>query len=249
MTMADPIDAPGPVASPLRRVLVVDDDERLTDLLRTYLGRHGFEVVVEGKGSVALERFVAERPTLVVLDLTLPGKDGFQVCREIRAISGVPILIYTARRDDIDHVLGLELGADDYVVKSVEPRVLLARIEALLRRAGSEASAKARDPNVGAGYIAVNRAARQVTYRGRKVQLTAADFDLFWLLFSHQANLVTRDRLQRVLRKIPYDGVGRAIDGRIFRLRRKFEQAGAPPDLIVSVRSMGYLLAVEQIDA
>lgn len=226
--------------------MMVEDDERLSTLMRDYLSGHGFDVVVESNGAAAIERFLAERPSLVILDLTLPGKDGYQLCREVRALSSVPILVYTSRRDDIDHVLGLELGADDFVVKSLEPRVLLARIQALLRRAGPESAAKTRDPNLGAGHIAVNRAARLVTYRGKKVELTAADFDLFWLLFSHQANLVTRDRLQRVLRKIPYDGVGRAIDGRIFRLRKKFEQVGAPPDLIVSVRSMGYLLAVEE---
>lgn len=244
MNAPDPDFDPIPSGAP-RKILMIEDDERLSTLVRDYLAGHGIEVAVESDGSSAVERFLAERPALVILDLTLPGKDGYQICRELRALGGVPILVYTARRDDIDHVLALELGADDFVVKSLEPRVLLARIQALLRRAGPENAAKSRDPNRGAGHIAVNRAARLVTYRGQKVELTAADFDLFWLLFSHQANLVTRDRLQRVLRKIPYDGVGRAIDGRIFRLRKKFEQVGAPPDLIVSVRSMGYLLAVE----
>ncbi len=232
--------------SPPRKIMMVDDDERLSTLVRDYLAGHGIEVLVESHGAAAIERFLTERPALVILDLTLPGKDGYQLCRELRAVSSVPILVYTSRRDDIDHVLGLELGADDFVVKTLEPRVLLARIQALLRRAGPDSGAKSRDPSLGSGHIAVNRAARLVTYRGQKVELTSADFDLFWLLFSHQANLVTRDRLQRVLRKIPYDGVGRAIDGRIFRLRKKFEQVGAPPDLIVSVRSIGDLLAVEE---
>lgn len=248
MTLLD-TDSESPSSLAQRRILMVEDDERLSTLVRDYLAGHGFEVLVENSGSAAVERFLAERPALVILDLTLPGKDGYQLCRELRAQSSVPILVYTSRRDDIDHVLGLELGADDFVVKSLEPRVLLARIQALLRRAGSEPHGKARDPQLGSGHIAVNRAARLVTYRGQKVELTSADFDLFWLLFSHQANLVTRDRLQRVLRKIPYDGVGRAIDGRIFRLRKKFEQVGAPADLIVSVRSMGYLLAVEETTA
>ena len=232
-----------------RRILLVEDNERLSSLIRDYLAGHGIQVIVEGNGVLAVERFIAERPQLVILDLSLPGKDGYQICRELRSISNVPILIYTARSSDIDHVLGLELGADDFVMKTMEPRVLLARIDALLRRTGAETASKPRESNVGLGHISANRAARQVTYRSRKVELTAADFDLFWLLFSHQGNLVTRDRLQRVLRKIPYDGVGRAIDGRIFRLRKKFEQVGAPPDLIVSVRSMGYLLAVEEPDA
>lgn len=248
MTLLD-TDTESPSSLAQRRILMIEDDERLSTLVRDYLAGHGFEVIVESNGSIAIERFLAERPSLVILDVTLPGKDGFQLCRELRAQSSVPILVYTSRRDDIDHVLGLELGADDFVVKSLEPRVLLARIQALLRRAATDSSARTRDPQLGAGHISVNRAARLVTYRGQKVDMTSADFDLFWLLFSHQANLVTRDRLQRVLRKIPYDGVGRAIDGRIFRLRKKFEQVGAPPDLIVSVRSMGYLLAVEETTA
>ncbi len=233
----------------LRRVLLVEDSPRLAALIRDYMNSHGLELIVEHDGAMAVQRFMAERPALVILDIMLPGKDGYQVCRELRAMSSVPILVYTARREDIDHVLGLELGADDYVVKPLEPRVLLARIEALLRRAGPEASGRARESTLTMGHIAVNRPARLVTYQDRKVQLTPADFDLFWLLFSHCGNLVTRDQLQRVLRKIPYDGVGRAIDARVFRLRKKFEDAGAVPDLIVSVRSMGYLLAVEEATA
>ncbi len=234
------------VAPHLRRVLLVEDSPRLGALIRDYMNGHGLELLVETDGAMAVQRFMADRPALVILDIMLPNKDGYQVCRELRAMSNVPILVYTARREDIDHVLGLELGADDYVVKPLEPRVLLARIEALLRRAGSDPSSRAREGTLVRGHIAVNRPARLVHYQGQRVQLTPADFDLFWLLFSHCGNLVTRDQLQRVLRKIPYDGVGRAIDARIFRLRKKFEASGAPPDLIVSVRSMGYLLAVEE---
>ena len=240
---------PTQVASHLRRVLLVEDSPRLGALIRDYMNSHGLELIVEPDGAMAVQRFMAERPALVILDIMLPGKDGYQICREIRAMSNVPILVYTARREDIDHVLGLELGADDYVVKPLEPRVLLARIEALLRRASSDTATRSRENTLTRGHIAVNRPARLVTYQEQKVQLTPADFDLFWLLFSHCGNLVTRDQLQRVLRKIPYDGVGRAIDARIFRLRKKFEQAGAAPDLIVSVRSMGYLLAIEEATA
>jgi two-component system response regulator RstA len=232
-----------------RRVLLVEDSPRLASLIRDYMNQHGLELIVEHDGAKAVHRFLTERPALVILDIMLPGKDGYQICRELRAIAGVPILIYTARRDDIDHVLGLELGADDFVVKPLEPRVLLARVEALLRRTGADATERAREATLTLGDIAINRAARLVTFQGRKVVLTHADFDLFWELFAHSGHIVSRDQLQRVLRKTPYDGVGRAIDARVFRLRRRFEQAGAAPDLIVSVRSMGYLLAVQQPSA
>ena len=234
-------------ASSARRILLVEDSPRLAGLIRDYMKSQGIELLVEADGAMAVQRVMTERPALVILDIMLPGKDGYQICRELRAMGNIPILVYTARRDDIDHVLGLELGADDYVVKPLEPRVLLARIEALLRRSGRGGPGQGRESTLTVGRIGVNRAARLVTYEGRKVHLTPADFDLFWVLFSHSGNLVSRDQLQRVLRKIPYDGVGRAIDARIFRLRKKFEQAGAGAELIVSVRSMGYLLAAAEM--
>ena len=232
-----------------RRVLLVEDSVRLATLIRDYMTRHGIDLIVETDGAMAIQRFLAERPALVILDVMLPNKDGYQICRELRAISSVPIIVYTARRDDIDHVLGLELGADDYVIKPLEPRVLLARIEALLRRLGPDAATRAKESTLTVGHIAINRPARLVTYKGRKVELTPADFDLLWELFVRSGALVSRDQLQRVLHKIPYDGVGRAVDARIFRLRKKFEQVGAAPELIVSIRSMGYLLTVEEVPA
>ena len=230
--------------APRRRILLVEDSERLAALIRDYLSRNGLELLVEGDGANAVQRYMAEQPDLVVLDVMLPNKDGYQICRELRAMSNVPILVYTARREDIDHVLGLELGADDYVVKPLEPRVLLARIEALLRRSSGGAQAK-NDSTLVVGPVAVNRAARLVHFHDKAVDFTSADFDLFWLLFSRHGEPVTRDQLQRVLLNTPYDGVGRAIDSRVYRLRKKLEDAGASPDLIVSVRSSGYLLALD----
>jgi two-component system, OmpR family, response regulator RstA len=213
--------------APMRRVLLVEDSPTLSALIRDYLGGNELEV----------------------LGVMLPGEDGFHICRQIRSMSNVPILMYTARREDIDQVLGLKLGADDYVVKPLEPRVLLARVEALLRRTGSDQIGRNREGVFARGPIEVNRAARLVRFRGEQVQLTPTDFDFFWYLFSRCGDLVTRDDLERALRKIPYDGAGRTIDSRVFRLRKKFEQAGAPVNLILSIRSKGYLLAVEEVAA
>ena len=132
--------------NPTPLVLLVEDDLRLAELVRTYLQGNGFRVAVEHRGDRVVQHLQNEAPDLVVLDLGLPGRDGFAVCKELRAASDLPILIVTARDNDIDHVVGLELGADDYVVKPVEPRVLVARIHALLRRARAASADRATDP-------------------------------------------------------------------------------------------------------
>ena len=230
-----------------RRILLVEDSERLSSLLKTFLESRGYEILVEADGSQATSRFLAERPDLVILDLMLPGKDGFQVCKEMRAISHAPILVFTARADDIDHVLGLELGADDYVVKPLEPRVLLARIEALLRRTERDAKAARTQQALTVGPFVITRSARAATYRGKSLDLTAADFELFWLLVSNYGNVVDRDQLIRLLKLGGSGRVGRALDGRAFRLRKKLEEAGAPSTLVKSLRSQGYMLVAEDV--
>src|SRR5258706_507929 len=162
------------------RVLLIEDSARLAASIRDYLEQHGFEVTIEGDGLAAASRFERLRPDLVILDLMLPGKDGLALCREIRRGHQVPILILTARGENIDQVLGLEMGADDYVVKPVEPRVLLARIEAILRRSRSETS-EARDAKLAIGRLAVDAARRSATIAGKPVELTTGDFDILML--------------------------------------------------------------------
>ncbi len=228
-----------------RRILLVEDSERLASLLRTFLDSRGFETVVEADGAQAVSRFLSERPDLVILDLMLPGKDGFAICKEVRALAGTPILVFTARADDIDHVLGLELGADDYVVKPLEPRVLLARVEALLRRSEREVKNARTQPSLNVGPFVITRSARSATYRGKSIDLTAADFELFWLLVSNYGNVVEREQLIRLLKLGSAGRVGRALDGRAFRLRKKLEEAGAPSTLVKSLRSQGYMLVAE----
>ena len=234
-------------AKPRRRILLVEDSERLASLLRTFLDSRGYETFVEADGAQAVARYLSERPDLVILDLMLPGKDGFAICREVRAISNTPILVFTARADDIDHVLGLELGADDYVVKPLEPRVLLARVEALLRRSEREVKSARSQPSLNVGPFVITRSARSATYRGHPIDLTAADFELFWLLVSNYGNVVERDQLVRLLKLGSAGRVGRALDGRAFRLRKKLEEAGAPSTLVKSLRSQGYMLVAEDM--
>jgi two-component system response regulator RstA len=226
------------------RVLLVEDSARLAASIRDYLERHGFEVAIEGDGAAAAARFERVRPDLVILDLMLPGRDGLTICRDLRRMHRVPILILTAKSESIDQVLGLEMGADDYVVKPVEPRVLLARIEALLRRARG-AAAQAREAPLVAGRVEIDGARRSATLDGQPVDLTTGDFDILWLLASRQGSVVTRDEILRVVRGIDYDGLDRSIDARICRLRRKLQEAGGDESMIKTVRLRGYLFAGE----
>ena len=225
-----------------RRLLLVEDSARLAASIRDYLQQHGFEVIVEGNGLAAGERFDRIAPELVILDLMLPGKDGLTLCREFRARCATPILMLTARGENIDQVLGLEMGADDYVVKPVEPRVLLARVEALLRRS-KPGPVEFVENRIQAGRLAVDGSRRAASIDGHGVELTTGDFDILWLLASRQGQVVTRDEILRVVRGIDYDGLDRSIDARICRLRRKLLEAGGSEAMIKTVRLRGYLFA------
>jgi two-component system response regulator RstA len=235
-------DAPAAARRP--RILLVEDNARLAASIRDYLKQQGYDVVIEGDGRAASNRFDRHEPDLVVLDLMLPGKDGLTVCRELRSRDDVPILILTARGDAVDQVLGLGLGADDYVVKPVEPRVLLARVEALLRRARA-AHAGAPERKLVVGRLTIDRARRAVSIDARALELTTGDFDILWLLASQAGRVVTRDDILRVVRGIDYDGLDRSIDARICRLRRRLAEAGGAESMIKTVRLRGYLFAPE----
>ncbi|APV52275.1 DNA-binding response regulator [Betaproteobacteria bacterium GR16-43] len=226
------------------RVLLVEDNARLAASIREYLENHNLEVFIEADGMSVSERLERLRPDIVVLDLMLPGKDGLTVCREIRRADRTPILILTAKGEDIDQVLGLEMGADDYVVKPVEPRVLLARIEAILRRART-APPESRDARLNLGRLSIDGSKRTAEIDTREVDLTTGDFDILWLLATRQGTVVTRDEILRVVRGIDYDGLDRSIDARICRLRRKLADAGGAESMIKTVRLRGYLFTGE----
>ncbi len=220
------------------RILIVEDDERLAELTREYLESNGMIVSVVGNGKQAIRQIRREQPDLVVLDLMLPGADGLTVCREVRPDYHKPILMLTARTDDMDQVLGLEIGADDYVAKPVKPRVLLARVKALLRRVETD--------QVGAGRLefddlVVDNSAREVLYKGESVELTSAEYDLLWLLASNAGTVLSREMIFERLRGIQYDGQDRSIDVRISRIRPKIGDDPDSPRRIKTVRSKGYL--------
>jgi DNA-binding response OmpR family regulator len=223
-------------------ILLVEDDARLAELTSTYLGQNGLRVSVEGRGDRALQRFAQERPRLVLLDLQLPGMDGLSICREMRRTHDVPILILTARDTEFDHVIGLESGADDYVMKPVEPMVLLARVRALLRRAERGGPHGERRADMNLGGLRISEASREVWLQGRPVPLTTQEFELLSLLARRAGELVSRDEVFRNIRGIDYDGLDRSIDGRVSKLRRKLGDDAAAPTRIKTVWGKGYLL-------
>ena len=224
------------------RILIVEDDERLATLTREYLENNGLQVTIEGDGGKAVERILSERPDLVVLDLMLPGEDGVSICRRVRSHYQGQILMLTARTDDLDEVLGLEMGADDYVAKPVRPRVLLARIRALLRRGSVQPK---ESPDAGSslrfGALVVDNAMREAWLDNQCIDLTSAEFDLLWLLCSNAGRVLSREEIFAQLRGIEYDGQDRSIDVRVSRIRPKIGDDPMHPRLIKTVRSKGYL--------
>jgi DNA-binding response OmpR family regulator len=219
-------------------VVLVEDDQRLADLICTYLETNGFRVMVEHRGDRGIERIQRERPDLVILDVGLPGRDGFAVCREVRTTSTAPILILTARNSDIDHVLGLELGADDYVIKPVEPRVLVARLQALMRRGRTTGTSEHKSLRF--GQLHINMAARSVMLADQLVTLSSNEFDLLVFLAARADQIQSRDMLYQQLYRRPYDGIDRTLDVRISHLRRKLGDTGQP-ERIRTVWGHGYL--------
>lgn len=227
-----------------RRILLVEDDARLAGLLTEYLEESGFSVGHVARGDLAPTRILAENPDLVVLDLMLPGLDGVGVLQAVRPRYAGPILMQTARRGDIDQVGGLEAGADDYVIKPCKPRVLLARIRALLRRAGDSEQQSDTAPcgALSLGALQVDRTRREVLIHGQELPLTSTEFELVWSLASRCGSVVSREQLFLEVRGVPYDGLDRGMDVHVSRLRRKLAKAGLTEPRIIGVRGEGYQL-------
>ena len=220
----------------MQRVMLVEDDARLAALVKEYLDGYDYQVDVVGRGDLALERFRDMQPDLVILDLTLPGIDGLVVCRQPRQLSAVPILILTAREDSFDEVSGLEQGADDYVNKPVQPRVLLARLRALQRRGASIGSS-----DIVIGQLRISRENRTVHWRAQEVAMNNAEFKLFLILADAAGKVMSRNDILVKMRGIEFDGLDRSIDNCVSRLRRKFGDQGA--ERIKTVWGEGYLFS------
>ncbi|MCH9698416.1 MAG: response regulator [Gammaproteobacteria bacterium] len=230
------------------RLLLVEDDQRLAHLIRDYLEPQGFVVSIQYRGDQAVSEFTPQTTDLVILDLMLPGLDGLHVCQQIREQFDGPILILTAQNSDINHVMGLELGADDFVTKPIEPPVLLARLRALLRRTNQNKLALEQldcKYELQFGRLYLNRKAQQVILNQDIIELTTQEFDLLWFLAENAGTVLSRDRIFSHMRGIEYDGMDRTVDVRISRLRKKLLDHPDKPQRLKTVWGKGYLFVAE----
>jgi two-component system phosphate regulon response regulator OmpR len=223
-------------------VLLIEDDARLAGMVSEYLGGAGFRVAVAPGGQAGLERAAREAPDAVVLDLMLPDMDGLEVCRRLRATSDVPVLMLTARGDAMDRVVGLEMGADDYLPKPFEPRELLARLRAILRRRHQGG----RGDVLRFGRLEIDRGARVARLDGAERPLTAHQFALLVALAEHAGRVLSRDRLMDLVKGEALEAFDRSIDVHVSRLRAALEDDPRRPRRILTVRGAGYVFARQQ---
>jgi len=226
------------------RILVVEDDARLADMLLEYLGQAGFHVTVAPTGRTALERASAGEFDAIVLDLMLPDLDGLDVCRQLRTTSDTPVLMLTGRGDAIDRIVGLEIGADDYVPKPFEPRELLARLRAILRRRVSGKPIAERPVHF--GRLEIDTAARAVRVDGKPCDLTSYQFDLLVALANKAGRVLSRDVLMDLVKGEHLDAFDRSIDVHISRIRAAIEDDPKKPRRVITVRGAGYVFAKAQ---
>ena len=225
-----------PTPTPRTRVLLIDDDEKLGGLLTEYLDQFGFTVKARTHPDDGLRALSADTPDIVVLDVMMPGMDGFAVCRKVRETSRVPIVMLTARGGVMDRIVGLELGADDYLPKPFEPRELVARLQAVLRRGAKNETAD----TVKVGPLEVDWNAHTATLDGRTLDLTIAEFTLLTLFIRNRKAALTRDRILEATRGLDWEAFDRSIDVLVSRLRQKLGDDPKNPTFIKTVRGLGY---------
>lgn len=219
-------------------ILVVDDEENIRELCRIYLAREGYRVASAADGEQALRMIKDHQPALVILDLMLPGLDGFEVCRRTRQFSDVPILMLTARDDDIDKIVGLEVGADDYLTKPFNPREMIARVKAILRRTGERARKDGAPIQV--GDVTLDASRREVTVAGQMVDLRAKEFDLLHAFLQNEGIVLTREKLLDQVWGYDYYGQTRTVDVHVAHIRKKL--SGSDRVRIDTVTGVGYKL-------
>lgn len=227
-----------------KRVLIVDDDQKLRELLTEYLTEFGFQVSTLSDGRGILPAVKAENPDIIILDIMLPHKDGFEILREIRTTFSVPVIMLTARGEDADRIVGLELGADDYLPKPFNPRELLARIRAVLRRAGGLQTGEPEGDAghlIEAGGLILNKAKRVVNIGPEEVALSSTEFEILKALMEHPNRTLSRDQLMSMARGRDFMAFDRSIDVHISKLRAKVEADPRSPERIQTVWGTGYL--------
>jgi two-component system OmpR family response regulator/two-component system response regulator RstA len=224
------------------RILLVEDDAPLASMVVDFLSAHEFDVSIEGRGDTAVHRIIKEDPDAVILDINLPGLDGLSVCKSVRSEYHGAILMLTARGEEVDEVMGLQVGADDYMAKPVRPRALLARLRSHMRRL---TVAEMASTPITVGSLVVDASRRSAEIDGQAVDLTTAEFDLLNLLAKHAGRALSRNDIYQQIHGMSYDGLDRSIDLRVSRLRKKLGDDPARPQRIKSVRGVGYMLSIE----
>ena len=221
------------------RILLIEDDQRLAEMVKSYLGQAGFQVTIAARGELGVAAEKRESFDAIILDLMLPDIDGLDVCRRVRLRSDTPILMLTARGDTMDRIVGLELGADDYLPKPFEPRELLARLKAILRRGRGEPTAQM----LRFGRLEIDLAAREVRLDGDARALTSYQFDLLAALAQHAGRVMSRDAIMDLVRNEPLEAFDRSIDVHISRIRAAIEDDARHPRRVITVRGAGYVFA------
>ncbi|GKW43772.1 two-component system response regulator RstA [Pectobacterium parvum] len=236
----------------MHKIVFIEDDTEVGKLIAAYLGKHDIDVQVEARGDQALAFIEQQQPDLVLLDIMLPGKDGMTICRELRPQYSGPIVLLTSLDSDMNHILALEMGADDYILKTTPPAVLLARLRLHLRQYAATTQAVTENAAPAAlqvhkslhfGLLCIDPVNREVTLGQEHIVLSTADFDLLWQLATHAGHIMDRDALLKNLRGVTYDGMDRSIDVAISRLRKKLYDNPLEPFRIKTVRNKGYLFA------
>lgn len=225
-----------------RKILVADDEPKILQMVSAYLEAAGYSVIAAPNGALALDAFRKKAPDCVVLDINMPELDGLDVAREIRKISASPIIFLTARAEETDRIIGLELGADDYIVKPFSPRELVARVKAVLRRASRESSTGAEKDSdqIRCGEVLVDRVKRSVLVRGESVELTKVQFELLMTLIAEPGRVFPRAALLETTMGSTFEGYERTVDAHIKNLRKALGDDGDSPRFIGTVRGVGY---------
>jgi len=223
----------------MKKIVLVEDDKRLANLVKSFLQQHSFAVTVLHDGEQAAETILTVNPDVVILDVMLPSLDGFSICRQIKDKFHNPILFLTAKDSPIDHVMGLEIGADDYIIKPIDPHVLVARVNAVLRRTAERVETS---HNLKFGNLEIDKSSRQVKLKQQNVDLTSHEFELLWLLAEVAGEPKSRNDIHQAMIGREYDGLDRTVDVRISRLRKKLLDSTTHPYRIVTVWGKGYML-------
>lgn len=232
----------------MRHIVLVEDDKKLADLVCEFLQQHSFNITVVNNGADAVDVILQQQPDLVLLDIMLPEVDGYTIFRQLQGKFLAPVLFLTAKDSAIEHVMGLEMGADDYIVKPVDPHVLLARINLMLRKANSQPNKSIHLNQRHFGQLTIDKSARQVSLFGEAIDLTSHEFELLWLLAQSPGEPLHRDIIHKEMIGREYDGLDRTVDVRMSRLRKKLKDDSQKPYRLVTVWGKGYMLCPDAWD-